>query len=155
MTRIGVFSDTHGHFANLPAALAKAGALDMILHLGDFGGDAERIANELSVPFHAVRGNCDLSGAYPKEYVATVENASLFMTHGDRYADIYRLSAAAEQQHCQAALFGHTHVPLLTAQGPLLIVNPGSLSRPHAGCQPSFAVLTVEGSDVDVKIHTL
>lgn len=157
MTRIGVFSDTHGILAGLPAALEQAGALDLFVHLGDYGSDAERIHALLPVPYHAVRGNCDFSQQLPRELVVTVEDASILLVHGDASAcsSVYRLALLAEERHCAAVLFGHTHTPLLTAQGPVLILNPGSLSRPRYASAPSFAVLSVEGRDVNAKIIPL
>jgi putative phosphoesterase len=52
-------------------------------------------------------------------------------------------------------LFGHTHVPLLQADGELLVVNPGSMSLPRQGSKPSCAVLEVDGSDINVKMLPL
>ncbi len=156
MTRVGVFSDTHGLLAKVPAALDRAGALDGFLHLGDFGSDAERIFRLLPVPHHAVRGNCDYSGSLPKQLVVTFEGASLLLLHGDAYAyrGTYALALLAEENRCRAVLFGHTHTPLLAAQGEVLILNPGSLSCPRCGSAPSFAVLTIDGRDVHAKIIT-
>ena len=155
MTRVGVFSDTHGDLSRLPAALEKAGPLDSFVHLGDYGGDAKQIAALLPVPYRAVRGNCDVSGRLPRQAVVEIETASLLLLHGDGYAGTYQLALLAEEQRCAAVLFGHTHTPLLSAQGAVLILNPGSLSRPRYGSAPSFAVLTVEARDVNAKIITL
>lgn len=38
--KVAVFSDTHGSLARLPMVLAALPALDAVLHLGDFAGDA-------------------------------------------------------------------------------------------------------------------
>lgn len=150
--RICVFSDTHGMLNRLPAALVRAGAFDAFVHLGDYASDAAEIAKQCHVPYYAVRGNCDFSTKYPSEQVAVFDEARIFLTHGHRYRDIYRLALAAEDAQCQAALFGHTHIPLVTAQGSLLIVNPGSFSEPRAASSPSFAVLTIHGKDVSAEM---
>lgn len=157
MMRVGVFSDTHGSLANLPAALSQAGKLDLFVHLGDFGSDAMQIAKLLPVPYFAVRGNCDFSNKLARQAVVPVEDASILLLHGDacEQQSPYRLALLAEEQHCGAVLFGHTHIPLLSAQGAVLILNPGSLSRPRYGLSPSFAVLSVSGKDINAKIITL
>ncbi len=155
MTRIGVFSDTHGLLAALPRALELAGPLDGFLHLGDFGSDGERIASQTRLPFHAVRGNCDFSSTLPRQLVVTFEQANILMLHGDSFSSTYQLALLGEQNHCGTVLFGHTHTPLLAAQGPILLLNPGSLSQPRCASAPSFGVLTIQDADVNAKIITL
>ena len=153
--KIGVFSDTHGNLARLPAALAAMGPIDAFLHLGDFGTDAELIAKSVNVPFYAVRGNCDFKRTYPAEQIVNLGGAQLLLVHGDRFRDVYHIAERAEATHCAAVLFGHTHVPLLQAQGNILIINPGSMTRPLGGSKPSCALLTIEDGDVNVKMLPL
>lgn len=155
MQRIAVFSDTHGRLTRLSAALAKAGPVDAFLHLGDYGEDAKQIATLLPVPYAAVRGNCDIRSNLPREHIVRFENTSIMMVHGDAFRSEYALSLLAEENHCQAILFGHTHAPLLAAQGPILVINPGSLSLPRYASEPSFAILTVENSDIRVQMLTV
>ncbi|MEG1523617.1 MAG: metallophosphoesterase [Clostridia bacterium] len=155
MMRVGVFSDTHGNLVRLSSASIQAGKLDLFFHLGDFSSDATLIATQLNVPYFAVRGNCDYGSNAPREKIVTLENTSILLVHGDAFRDTYQLACAAEVNHCDAVLFGHSHVPLLTAQGPLLICNPGSLSLPRHSSAPSFAVLSIDGKDIDIKLISL
>lgn len=155
MTRVAVFSDTHGDLSRLDAALLRMELVQAFLHLGDYGGDARRIAEKLSLPYHAVRGNCDAASDFPREQVVQFEKAALFLTHGNLYPDIYSLAYKAEENRCAAALYGHTHEPLLRACGATLIINPGSLSRPRFGSRPSFCVLCIDGQSVQVQMITL
>ncbi len=159
MKRVAVFSDTHGRFTRLPAALdkiEKAGGVEMVLHLGDYGADAETIAERLkNVPFAAVRGNNDYFSNLPRKRIVQVGDALLYMVHGDAYYNLGPLIREAKKERCAAALFGHTHEPLLQADGELLIVNPGSLSLPRRGYKASFALLEIDGADVNVKMISL
>ena len=42
--------------------------------------------------------------------------------------------------------FGHTHMPLVTEQSGILLVNPGSLTFPRqAGRRPACAILETDG----------
>ena len=81
-----------------------------------------------------------------------VEDVWIMLVHGDGYHTLYQMSAKARENNCSAVLFGHTHVPLLQADGELLVINPGSLSLPRRGSRSSCAVLELEGKDINVKM---
>lgn len=156
MKRIAVFSDTHNMFSRLPLALERVGKVDLLFHLGDFAIDAERIAHELGdVPFFSVKGNNDAGSVYPRVRIERVEDVWIMLLHGDGYHTLYQLIDKARETRCSAVLFGHTHVPLLLADGELLVINPGSMSLPRQGSKPSCAVLEVEGADINVKMLPL
>jgi len=153
--KIAVFSDTHGLLQGVQRARSLAGEVDVLIHLGDHATDAPAIAEAFGVPHYAVGGNCDYGLDAPAERVLEFEDVRLFCTHGHRYRDLYRLSLQAEQERCQAALFGHTHIPLLQAHGALLLINPGSLSKPRGDSNAGFAVLTVQGAELRVQMFSL
>lgn len=156
MKRIAVFSDTHNMFSRLPLALERVGKVDMLFHLGDFAIDAERIAQELdNVPFFSVKGNNDTGTVYPRVRIERVEDVWIMLVHGDGFHTIYQMIDKARENNCSAVLFGHTHVPLLQADGELLVVNPGSMSLPRQGSKPSVALLEVDGKDINVKMLPL
>ncbi len=151
MKRIAVVADSHNLFSRLPLAAEKLGEVDMLFHLGDYAIDAERVSEALGgVPFFAVKGNNDVGSAYPERRIELVEDAWIMLVHGDRFYNLYQLIHTARENRCGAVLFGHTHMPLLQADGELLIVNPGSLSLPRRGHKPSCALLEVEGKDINV-----
>lgn len=152
--KIAVFSDTHGDISGIRLIERDLPPLDAVFHLGDFSSDGTEIGEYLHVPCYAVRGNCDYRSwdNVPSERIVELGGARFFLTHGHRYRSTYELGLAAEEAHCGTVLFGHTHKPLLTAFGPVLIVNPGSLSRPRGGTNPGYAVLSVENGDVSVKM---
>lgn len=156
MTRVAVFADTHHSFKWLPFAVERLGKVDLLIHLGDFAPDAEKVAEALGgVPYFAVRGNNDSGSVYPKLRVERVEDAWIMLVHGDGYYTTGQMAQKARDNRCAAVLFGHTHEPLLRADGEILILNPGSLSLPRRGSRPSCALLEVEGKDVNVKMITL
>lgn len=172
MTRIGVISDTHGSPASISAAVRAAGKVDGWFHLGDCASDAKRLRELTGLPVFSVLGNCDgysvpdavedsfLSGEKgpASERVVTVEGARIFLTHGHHYdVDIgpWTLSYRAEELNASAALYGHTHRAFLSAYGKVLILNPGSPSRPRGLSKPGFAILEVNGGDVNARLITL
>lgn len=156
MKRVAVFADSHNMFSRLPLAIERLGNVDMLFHLGDFAIDAERISEALGgVPFFSVKGNNDSGSMYPRKRIELVEDAWILLVHGDGYHTIYQMIEQARENRCAAVLFGHTHVPLLQADGEVLIVNPGSISLPSQGSKPSCALLEVDGKDVNVKMIPL
>ena len=164
MKKIGVISDTHGDILAIDRCIEKAPDVDMWFHLGDLVPDAETLETRSGKPVYAVKGNCDLGFPVPKkqaksETVITVEDTKIFLIHGHLYGvgdhSPMRAVYRAEELSCGVLLYGHTHVSEVDKYGPLLIVNPGSPSRPRQGRKPSFALLTVDGSNAGARIVTL
>jgi hypothetical protein len=87
--------------------------------------------------------------------IERVEDVWIMLVHGDGFHTLYQLIDRARENRCSAVLFGHTHVPLLQADGEVLVVNPGSISLPRQGNKPSCALLEVDGKDIKVKMIQL
>lgn len=149
--RIGLISDTHG---NLEAArrawraMTADGDIDCVLHAGDFISDARALAAEWPVPVHAVRGNNDLWDTGDDVLTLELGGQRILLVHGHRHnvsrsRDLSTVAAAARQAGAQVAVFGHSHVPRVTEMDGVLLVNPGSPSRPRDGHGPTCAVLTI------------
>lgn len=172
MTTIAVISDTHGSEAAITACIEKAGSVDGFFHLGDMVSDAKLIAKRTGKPVYSVLGNCDSWGfsdeqqdifpepqkAAASERIVTVEGVKLFLCHGHAYNVDFgteRLGREAFDRGCAAALYGHTHVPELSAYGKVLKLNPGSPARSRYGSKPSFAILEIDGRNVDARMILL
>lgn len=61
----------------------------------------------------------------------------------------------ARMAGAQAVCFGHSHIPFLTWEEGILLLNPGSLSRPRSCSQSGCALLTVENGDIVPKLLSL
>lgn len=144
--RLGIVSDTHGSRAAIERCIAAAGDVDAWLHCGDFAADADHLPGAL-----AVRGNCDGGSSTPAERVVEFGGVRIFMCHGhlfDVNVDAYRVALRAEELGCRLALYGHTHVPAVSAHGGIVILNPGSPQRPLGGSRPSMGIVVIEDSDI-------
>lgn len=144
-----VISDTHGLHENLRKVLAiEAGKYDAVFHLGDVEGGEDMIRDMADAPVTFVRGNCDVFSRLPQERDFIYEGHHFLMTHGHRYFVYYdasELAAEASSRGVEVALYGHTHKPLVQQIGEVLVVNPGSLSRPRqADRTPSYVMMHVE-----------
>lgn len=154
MLRIGVVSDSHGSFRHLERLRDLCGRVDWLLHAGDYLRDAPTIAEALDVDpdrVRAVAGNCDFPVTRPDEVVEDLEGVRLYLVHGHQWgvkAGLQRIHLRAQEVGARVAVFGHTHVPVLADVGGVMLLNPGSLSKPRLGEPPSAAILEVAAGEV-------
>ncbi len=163
---IGLLSDTHGLLDTAYRAIESMGPIDLLIHAGDHYRDAAKIAASVNVPVHAVVGNCDSRTEGPEEKVLEVEGAVLYITHGHRYnvkISIYSLFSRAVELKADVVIYGHTHVPGYghtkvsgyTKKEGLLIINPGSVSKPRDDGRCSYGTLEIENGVIKPAIHFL
>ena len=162
MSRILLFSDSHGVPAALRALRARVGAdaPDVLCFLGDalYHGprngvpvdyDTKAAAaefNAMADRIVAVRGNCDaeidqMMLAFPMMGpCATVvaDGARLFLSHGHAWGPDEALPPLPAGT---VVATGHTHVPTVQRVDGVWCFNPGSISLPKGGSEPSYAVL--------------
>lgn len=154
--KILVISDTHGVLGKIYEVYRKYDDIDMILHLGDHIDDAQDLAKRLNVDVYGVKGNCD--GALTKDDCSRIietEAGRILITHG--HADgvnfgISNLYYRALEEGCVAAFYGHTHVPFLDETGEVVIMNPGSLTKPRDGSEGSYGIVEVSEEGVKCEI---
>ncbi len=149
--RIGVFSDTHGDISAARRFFDRIAPLDCLFHLGDYAADGDKLAKLFACPVYAVRGNCDYRSDAPLERQVDLGGKRFLLLHGHQYYAMSSLLYRAEEVHADMVLYGHTHVPDLSADGPRLILNPGSLSRPRGGSVESCALILLDKNDLNVR----
>ena len=151
-----VISDSHNDISSCERAINASGKLDMIIHLGDIAKDVDYLESRFyPLTVVSVLGNNDFlrSGVYEK--VIEFDSHKIFICHGHTLSvssSTKRLEEAALKNGCEAAFFGHTHRSVLkNNEEGLLILNPGSVSRPRF-CKPSFAILETDGGKLNAVI---
>ena len=149
--RIGVFSDSHGDISTAKRFFDSLSPLDCLFHLGDHAADGEKLAKLFSCPAYAVRGNCDYRSDKPLEQIVSLGGKRFLLLHGHQYYYMDALFYRGEEVHADMVLYGHTHMPDLSADGPRLLLNPGSLSRPRGGSVESCAVILLVGNELNVR----
>jgi uncharacterized protein len=163
MTRILSIADTHGFLDAARTVIRERGPWDHIVHLGDAVMDAVDLAAELNVDVAAVFGNNEYTPAtgHRDALVFEAGGARFYAVHGhqldlnpwghgldQKLAELARRAAAAG---AAVALFGHTHVPLVTTVAGVLLINPGAMS---AGDQKkTYAAITVAGGKITAIIE--
>jgi putative phosphoesterase len=143
-----VLADTHGDVDALITVLGWAmenRMADCMAFLGDGVRDINRAAARtgFSASCTAVRGNGDAENL-PSSGILEFADHRFFLTHGHLYRvhnGYDTLISSAKSMGADAALFGHTHVPLKKQAGTMLLLNPGSLGRPRSSAGPTFATI--------------
>jgi putative phosphoesterase len=159
--RVAVISDTHmprGTRALPPACVERLAAADLILHAGDL--TALSFLAELQAigpPVEAVHGNMDepaLQALLPTERVVELGEARIGVVHipGPRPGREARL--AARFPHCDAVVYGHTHMPQLDQAGGVWILNPGSPTERRSAPARTMLELAVSGRTIRPELVT-
>lgn len=155
--KVAVFSDTH---SNPTLMLETVGKLrpDVVIHLGDLERDADLLRNRYPyIPVYSVCGNCDACPVYPEKDVVVLGKVKAFITHGHLY-DVYwgrtdKLVYAAQEEGCNIALFGHTHMAMNEEVGGVKVINPGTAGK---GRELTYAFLEIfENGGVASEIRSL
>lgn len=132
--RIGVISDTHGTLSQLAAT--RLDGCDHIIHAGDICAYDVLARLESIAPVTAVLGNCDWNDYGPgvrREALVELDGLRFFVTH--KPDDLHPSIATMD-----VGIHGHTHVAGIHTRHGVLVVNPGSASRPRDGA-PSLAII--------------
>lgn len=154
MKQVLVVSDSHRHNPILNGIFENHKDIDIILHCGDIQEPLDSLIRD---DIHIVTGNTDFEdfGSYK---ILQIEDVKLIMTHGhifyveDGFEDYYQ---KAKEEGCLLAVYGHTHNPLFFQYDDVYFLNPGSVSFPRGGrvSVPTYAIMTIDGSSIDVNYY--
>jgi|SRR5690554_1486743 len=131
MKKIGLLSDTHGHWDDkFEKYFAEC---DEVWHAGDIGSMELAVKFEELKPFRAVYGNIDdfkTRLAYPETLNFEIENIKIIMTHIGGYPGRYEPSIISMLKANKPKLFiaGHSHILKVMYDDKLetLHMNPGA-----------------------------
>ena len=158
MKRIGIFSDTHGHW---DPKLAKFFAhCHELWHAGDIGNmDTADTINDFK-PLRAVYGNIDDSlvrTTYPEILQFSCENVNVLMTHIGGYPKRYekKIVPMLKSQKPNLFISGHSHIlkVMYDKDYELLHINPGAAGVHGFHVVRTAVRLTISGSKMkDLEI---
>lgn len=147
--KIGLFSDSHGHFHSLLMCAERLVDADMYLHAGDYIRDANDLAIVTGKECIGVTGNCD----YPLGEAATPKMLDLagwkiMLVHGHQFGvkhGIDKLYHVAEDCCAEIVVYGHTHnASLYVLDGKTMFINPGSCFRSRNDVDETYAWLQLD-----------
>ncbi|WP_227396694.1 metallophosphoesterase [Jeotgalibacillus aurantiacus] len=153
--KILVVSDNHGDRTILQSVKdVWRNQVDWMFHAGDSELPFE---SEEMDGFEKVRGNCDFDVMYPEEHVVDTGHLKVFITHGHLFgikSSLNRIRYRAEETEANIILFGHSHMLGAELVEGRLYLNPGSIRLPRDRNEPTYAVISIEGSEVEVDFYT-
>ncbi|MBE6904251.1 MAG: metallophosphoesterase [Ruminococcaceae bacterium] len=151
-----VISDTHGETQDAVEIIKKHNP-DIVFHLGDLVSDAQKIREAFDKEyFYFVSGNNDYFQALNEQNVE-FEGKRIFACHGHHYGvknGLSYLYNAAKERKADIVLFGHTHMPLVTYMGNILVVNPGCLNRRYSK-KGTYSIVTVQKDKINAQIFLI
>ena len=159
---LGIVADTHmpRGARRLPSRCVELlAASDLIIHAGDLSTTAVLEELErLGPPVAAVHGNVDsaeLRRRLPGERLVTAGRARLALLHdaGPARGRLDRLRRRFPEAH--AAVFGHSHQPLLEEAGGFQIFNPGSPTERRRQPRHTMGLAHVEGETIRFELIEL
>lgn len=153
MKRILIFSDTHGDINRCISIIEETKSISAIFHAGDCTADAEDLQSIYpQIPVYYVRGNNDWFSRESSIRVVTIDNVTIFLTHGHEQnvkyeSELTTLIKSAKLYNPNLIIFGHTHVPQTEYKGGITIINPGSIR--FGG---TYAVAEIENGKLKTSI---
>ena len=160
---IAVIADTHmpRGARRLPdACVERIAAAELVLHAGDVMTAAVLAEIEaIGPPVVAVQGNMDdaeLRRRLPLERIVEAGGARIAMVHdaGPRLRRFERLWRRFGDR-AEAAVFGHSHLPLHEERDGFQIFNPGSPTERRRAPRHTMGMARVEGGLVRFELAEL
>jgi uncharacterized protein len=135
MIKIGILSDTHLDTAtdNFKSAIKTIFSdIDIIIHAGDMIGMGvyDYLCNW---DLKAVKGNMDcreLQALLPHKRIEEINGKKIGIMHGKGPPYFVETLVSNEFHEVDAIIFGHSHMPLYTKKGNIIMFNPGSFRKP-------------------------
>lgn len=149
--RILIISDSHKNYRIIEKIIREQPDAKHIFFLGDNVTDIEDFVFEYTDrTFHIVSGNCDFFSTYLSCDLAKIGNTNILFSHGHQFGvkgSTSHILSAAKERNCKIALFGHTHIPHISYEEGVYIVNPGSCSASRQGPN-TYAVIDIEENGI-------
>ena len=158
--KILVISDTHGDISKVCRVIdSLKDEITTIIHCGDIICDIELLKRLYTdITFYYVKGNNDyvqkpLNALNEQNIV--LSGKRFFIAHGHTYGvnnGLERLYYKALELSADICIFGHTHMQFYQEHNNIMLLNPGSISRPRGGNKHSYAIINIEDNNIKVDL---
>jgi len=156
--RIVVFSDSHGDFRPLVAAVEAQPKAHAFFHLGD----CEQELDDLRTLYpdkliHFVKGNCDFGSLAKDQEIIILGGRRFFLTHGHLYGvknGLKKITEAGQKLDADVICFGHTHSPHTGLKNGVYLLNPGTAGDSR-GAGTSYGLIDIRPAGIEMTIVPL
>lgn len=149
--RILVISDSHGRSKIIKDILLSKPDIKHVFFLGDVTRDIDEAKQDFpDREFHVVSGNCDIYCYYPETDIALINGVKILFAHGHKFsvkASKRPILSMAKEKGCPLVLYGHTHLPDISYEQGVYLVNPGSCAVPR-GTKTTYAVIDISDKGI-------
>jgi putative phosphoesterase len=139
--------------------VARLRSADLILHAGDFMElPVLRELEALGPPVHAVRGNVDspeLQALLPATRVVEADGARIALIHDAGPAEGRLARLRNRFPRADAAVFGHSHMPLHEERDGFAIFNPGSPTERRRAPGHTMGIATARAGAISFELIAL
>lgn len=146
--RVLIVSDTHRKNDNFFTVVDREKPLDMVIHCGDAEGSEYAIAQAAECQVEIVSGNNDFFSDLPREREFQIGKYKVWLVHGHNYYVSMGNEMLKQEAACKGVdivMYGHTHRPVIDLEGPVIAVNPGSLTYPRQdNKRPSYIIMELD-----------
>lgn len=150
--KVIVTGDTHipGRGSKLPNRLMEACSdADLIIHTGDWRSPEVFETLSSLAEVRGVYGNVDgeeMRALVPASQVIDIKGIRIGIVHGhgDKKTTEQRAVEAFDNEHVDAIIFGHSHIPVIKYFKGRLLMNPGSPTDKRKLPFYSFIVLDID-----------
>lgn len=145
--KIVVFSDAHGNKRAIDRIYTFNQDAEYFVSLGDTEVDDEYLQKK-GVLY--VKGNYPRDPGFLYDSNLTIHNQRIFFTHGHKWSvrfGVKKLFNHAKENKYSIVLYGHTHVAKVDSKDDIMIINPGSCSRPRTTLPPTYLIMWIEAND--------
>lgn len=153
MIKIIVVSDSHSN--NDWIGLKKEQNADYLIHAGDHINSSAFMDDSTD---YYVDGNNDWNHKDFESFM--IEKISFNLVHGhiykigsisdENYSDIKKLESLKINKP-NIIIFGHTHIPFCKKIDNIIYINPGSFSKPRLMYKKSYAIISIDNNDANIK----
>ncbi|TWI57050.1 metallophosphoesterase family protein [Halalkalibacter nanhaiisediminis] len=149
-----IISDSHGLEDELNEVIDRhKNEVDIFIHCGDSELTKDHFALQ---GVNVVKGNCDYGDDFLEEWVETIDDTTIYVTHGHLYnvkMTHVPLSYRAEEKGAQIACFGHSHVAGAFEENSVIYINPGSIRMPRNRKEKTYCICARTSTETTVTYY--